>query len=575
MKREQIPDYNKKLVIKDRIFTPVNGVSLNNGIFKRVFENNISFLKQFHLEDLSYWFDVKSGRVAKGSPFRGHFEDNLKGQTAFQLLMGAGNALRWTEDVDLEKMLNDVLDVISSSAESDGYCMAVPKSEFPRNEYPHYVRIWLTYGLIAAYLSGNNRALETLKAWQNWFNSSRELPIIKYLELAYQGIVASTAAYMTPIGTQKDLEVVEKYYEEDWRLAQFSRQEKDCVQRRFQPGEEPHPHGSELESLEGYLDMFRATGAYYYLDAVLGAVEMYKKHWQHVGGGIVMCEFLKATEDCNTLDPRRPYNEFCCSSFWLHIFQRLHRLFPENESYVSEIEQSLYNVAFANQDENRSIRYFAVLEGTKVKGQVNSCCSGVGTRIFGSLPEYVFSISETDVYVDLFAAATLTYGRTKIMMETEMPYSGKVKIRIQDVEKPFDLHIRIPNWVPKAFKIGDVDAVPGTYTDIRVTKDLELDFFLEMEFGVHYYSGEAKIRNRNRVCYTYGPLLMAFVGTDDYPYTGAMGISLEDFNPDDINDFIESTDEPLVWKIRGKNAYLKPYMDIAQDEGFVVYPVCK
>lgn len=575
MKREQIPDYNKKLVIKDRIFTPVNGVSLNNGIFKRVFENNISFLKQFRLEDLSYWFDVKSGRVAKGSPFRGHFEDNLKGQTAFQLLMGAGNALRWTEDVDLEKMLNDVLDVISSSAESDGYCMAVPKSEFPRNEYPHYVRIWLTYGLIAAYLSGNNRALETLKAWQNWFNSSRELPIIKYLELAYQGIVASTAAYMTPIGTQKDLEVVEKYYEEDWRLAQFSRQEKDCVQRRFQPGEEPHPHGSELESLEGYLDMFRATGAYYYLDAVLGAVEMYKKHWQHVGGGIVMCEFLKATEDCNTLDPRRPYNELCCSSFWLHIFQRLHRLFPENESYVSEIEQSLYNVAFANQDEDRSIRYFAVLEGTKVKGQVNSCCSGVGTRIFGSLPEYVFSISETDVYVDLFAAATLTYGHTKIMMETEMPYSGKVKIRIQDVEKPFDLHIRIPNWVPKAFKIGDVDAVPGTYTDIRVTKDLELDFFLEMEFGVHYYSGEAKIRNRNRVCYTYGPLLMAFVGTDDYPYTGAMGISLEDFNPDDINDFIESTDEPLVWKIRGKNAYLKPYMDIAQDEGFVVYPVCK
>ena len=96
MKREQIPDYNKKLVIKDRIFTPVNGVSLNNGIFKRVFENNISFLKQFRLEDLSYWFDVKSGRVAKGSPFRGHFEDNLKGQTAFQLLMGAGNALRWT-----------------------------------------------------------------------------------------------------------------------------------------------------------------------------------------------------------------------------------------------------------------------------------------------------------------------------------------------------------------------------------------------------------------------------------------------------------------------------------------------
>ncbi len=576
MKRNQFPEYNDKLVQKDRIFTPVNGVTLNGGIFKTIFDNNIGFLKQFRIEDLSYWFDIKAGREAKGKPFRGHFEDNLKGQTAYQLLMGAGNALRWTQDEELEKLLNEVLDVIENTAESDGYCMAIPKSEFPRNEYPHYVRIWLTYGLIAAYLSGHDRALSILGRWENWFNSSRELPIIKYLELAYQGIVASTAAYMTPIGTEKDLETVEKYYEEDWRLAQFSREEKDCIQTRFQPGQEPHPHGSELESLEGYLDMFRATGAYYYLDAVLGAVDMYRKHWQHVGGGIVMCEFLKATEGCNTLDPRRPYNELCCSSFWLHIFQRLHRLFPDNEYYVSEIEKSLYNVAFADQDGESSIRYFAVLEGTKVKGQVNSCCTGVGTRIFGSLPEYIFSIAEEDVYIDLFASATLSYGTyAQITMDTDMPYSGSVRISVKNVTKPFRLHIRIPDWVPAPFTISGKCVQPGSYAEFPVESDTEFNFTLSMQFKVHYYSGEATFRNRNRVCYTYGPMLMAFVGTDDFPYTGTEGISLENFDTDDIYSFIEETDKPLVWKVKGKEALLKPYMDIMQDEGFVVYPVCR
>lgn len=575
MKRSQIPDYNSKVVQKDKVFTPVNGVTLDDGLFRKIFDNNVAFLKKFNMDDLTYWFDVKAGRPAKGTPFRGHFEDNLKGQTAYQVLMGAGNALRWIDDTELKSIVDYLVDVIHRTAEPDGYCMAIDKRYFPQNEYPHYVRIWLTYGLIAAYLSGNDEAMDVLGAWENWFNNSRELPIIKYLELAYQGIVASTAAYLSPIGSNKDIEVVEKYYEEDWRLAQFSREEKDCVQTRFQPGVEPHPHGSELESLEGYLDMFRATGAYYYLDAVLGAVNVYRNHWQHIGGGIVMCEFLKATEGCNTLDPRRPYNELCCSSFWMHIFQRLHRLFPENESYVSEIEKSLYNVAFADQDGDDVIRYFAVLEGTKVHGQKNSCCSGVGTRIFGSLPEYIFSISESDIYVDLFASATITTDFSRISMVTEMPYRQDVHLVVSDVAHPFKLHIRIPSWTVGDVTICSITAKPGSYLTLDVTGPIVIDFKLPMTFSVHYYSGEAAIRRKRRVGYVYGPMLMAFTGTAEYPYTNGCGISLEDFDTDNPETWLEETDSPLVWKVKGRDAYLKTYMDIVQDEQFVVYPVCK
>lgn len=61
-----------------------------------------------------------------------------------------------------------------------------------------------------------------------------------------------------------------------------------------------------------------------------------------------------------------PTGETCGSSFWTRINQRLHRLFPDVETYVAEIERSIYNVALANQGVNGSgIRYFTNLHEVK------------------------------------------------------------------------------------------------------------------------------------------------------------------------------------------------------------------
>jgi hypothetical protein len=584
MLMSQIPDYNSRLAVKDSVFTPINGVSLDDGLFKTVFENNLQYLKQFHLGDLTYWFDIKAGKPTTGKPFRGHFEDNLKGQTAFMVLMGAGNALRWIEDEKLDDICQHLLDTIEDTAESDGYAMAIPKSQFPSWEYPHYVRIWLTYGLLATSLSGHGQGLRILGKWEKWFNQNPELPIIKYLDLAYQGIVASTACYTSPIGTPKDLEVVQKYYEEDWRLAQFLHREKNCVQTRNQPGYEPHPHGSELESFEGYLDMYRSTGAYYYLQAVLGALELYKKYWQHVGGGIVMCEFLEAEPGCNFLTPKKPYNELCCSSFWLHINQRMHRIFPEEESYTAEIEKSLYNIAFANQDGTEGIRYFAHLEGNKSKGDINSCCSGVGTRIFGSLPEYIYSISEDDVYVDLFASSTLTWkrkeGDVEIKMTTSMPYDSQVVLQVKGESfQAFHLHIRVPYWATGEYCIHSgedkIRAVAGSYCCIEVTGEREFHFIIPMGFRSHKYTGVEEVVGYDRYCLEYGPLLMAFTGKAEYKYSTIQSILMEGYNPLKPEDWLTRSPETLNWEIIGKEGtLLVPYFSISE-ELFVTYPLFK
>ncbi len=524
---DQYFDYNGKLAVPDKLFTPQHGVRLRDGLWKDVFDNNRAYLKKLSVDGMLYWFRKKRGADAPGQPYTGHFEDNIKGQTAGLFLMGAGNTLRWTEDAQLRKTLCEIIDCIEAAAEPDGYLLPIDKKEFPTKEYPHYVRIWINYGLTAAALGGHPGALSMLRHWSDWFNRSRELPIIRYLNLAFQGIVASTFVYTTPVGVPEDIEVARTYYEEPWRLAQFIFREKDAIHIRKQPGYEPHPHGTELESFEGYLDLYRATGAYYYLNAVEGAVELYKRDWQHPGSGIVMCEFATAYPGCNWIRGDVRYNELCCTSFWIGLHQRLHRLFPDAEAHVAEIEKSLYNVAIANQDGDAGIRYFALLEGRKQAGGDVHCCCGVGTKIFGSLPEYLYTIAPDTISVDNYAASEIVWrrplGDVTVTMDADMPASGAVRLTVSaDSPQQFVLRVRIPGWcagsVPvlvngQPFAVGE----PGTYLAIPgVWRDGDIvTFDMPMAFRFAKYAGGDEVDGFARYSFERGPLLYALCGPLD------------------------------------------------------------
>ena len=68
-----------------------------------------------------YWFDDKTGTPTESEPYRGHFEDNLKGSTLSMFLMGAANTLRWTDEEELQRLIKIGIDRIKSAAEPDGF----------------------------------------------------------------------------------------------------------------------------------------------------------------------------------------------------------------------------------------------------------------------------------------------------------------------------------------------------------------------------------------------------------------------------------------------------------------------
>lgn len=75
----QFPQYQEKLAINDQLFSPQTGVKLKAGLFRQVFDYNRAFLKTLDKEAMKYWYCRKANIPTSAQPYRGHFEDNLKG----------------------------------------------------------------------------------------------------------------------------------------------------------------------------------------------------------------------------------------------------------------------------------------------------------------------------------------------------------------------------------------------------------------------------------------------------------------------------------------------------------------
>ena len=549
-----------KYSVEYKADVPVGGVRLTGGRLKKSFDNNIAFLKGFDLDRMLYWYRVHAGKPAPGVPYAadaGHFENNLKGQTAGQFMMGAGTALLWQEDEELRQTIDAILDEIADDQEEDGFLIPIARDEFKTREYPNYTRAWITFGLLDAGYAGHERAFELARGMTDFFNTCEVLPYVKDMNLGFQGILVPTRVYDSPVGKMEDIEVAQKYYQETWWLKQLIEKDHRAIYQH--PGN--HPHSTLLTSLEGYLDLYRVTGDELYWNAVVSALQMYEEKWQHVGGGIAMCEEDEYFPGCLWLDPKHNYNELCSTNFWILLNQRMRRLDPDNAHYADEIENSIYNVLLASQVESTGFHYLNFLERGKDWRYLDraTCCASLGTRLCGLLPQFLYTYTPQDVYVDLYAAseADLPNG-VSLKCETNMPDDGHVKITITRADKPFRLHLRMPRWA-----VRDGKSYYVVHENVHAGDVFEFD--LPMYFRVTRYTGGERRADAERYALEYGPLLYAAMGS---PWPVQVN-----WDPNKPEEWFEPAGGKL--RLRGDNAHeYWAYADI-HDEPFSVYPVVK
>ena len=563
---------------------PTEGVHVADGVFKSAMDNNVSYLmNSFSAGQLIRPFRERAGKPVDPTlpapiPF---WDIDLPGSNAGRFLMGAGNTLRWMEVKELRDKLNTVVDGIADCREPNGYIMGYPDNTIFYSERAGYTRSWVTHGLIAAGRAGNPKAYGLLRGYYDWFDQNPYLPeLLRRAGQGVQGQIADTETYFTPIGKPKDIQVVQQYFQEDYWMNELAADDPSAVWQY--PYD--HPHNYLITALEAYMDQYLATGSTKYLDASLGGWKLYHDDWMHIGGSVAITEGESYPPKSYYLSP--PTGELCGSSFWVLFNQRFSLLYPNQEKYVTQIEKSIYNVGLANQVGSQGYRYHATLVGGKEGPQwgsfaKNTCCEGQGTRLIGSLPEYLYSIAKDGIYVRLYAPSSINWKQNGhdlgVQMQTTFPYSPKVHLVLTaSTPSASVIRIRVPSWAAQDMPIlvnGQVkaDGKPGTYAVLsRTWKNGDVvSFDLPMSFRFTLYTGVQTIPGRDRYALEYGPILMAAAGPLDSQQEVAIAQS-----PAKLAVSLQPiAGQPLHFAIPGDTGhYYMPYW-LVQNERFTCFPI--
>jgi DUF1680 family protein len=592
------------VAVPEQLRTPTGGVTLTGGVLQRTFDNNVKYLlDHFAEDDLLYVFRERAGRAKPpGKPFGwDNGGPRVPGSATALFLMGSGNALRWEQNEALRRRMDAVICGIAETRQPNGFMMGYSEEQTAVRENANYVRAWMTHGLIDASIAGNPKALELIRGQLTWFNHcpyldkvvDRKRGYIPDHWIPYQGMISSTRMYLSPLGQEDDIKLVRERYQEDWWLDQLLANDDRAIYER------PEPHCYEITALEAYLDMYRITGEIRYLQAVLNAWQMLREKWQMPGGSWALCERRRYPPKSYLLGVESRTGELCCAVFWVKLNQRLHRLFPENETFVAEIETSIYNAAIGNQIGTTGIAYHTVLDGRKDEPKSppqGTCCEGQGTRLYASLPEYLYSLSDRGVVVDLYAPSRIEWkqgGETvRLTTSTTFPEGEDVRMALDTTGRaPLRISLRIPGWVSGAVEVqlnGKTVAagLPGSYVHLdRAWKaGDELALRLPRKFRLRRYEGYDQVAGHSRYALEHGPILLALTGKVNFQQTMRL-IS----DPARLPDWLKPVAEnPLHfriltdrsdWTLREDEGWsprsfeYMPYYDVPAGQAFTVFPV--
>ena len=569
---------------------PANGVILQAGVFNDCYTRNIAYLNHCFA---SPTFCDGEGWTAW-----------LPGSNEGRMLQGAGNTLRWGERGDMRDIVNTIVNRIDSRQRADGYSNYYPErdsysclwsvnlidgkrnlqsKDLVNSERKNYDRVFWTRGLLDAGNAGNDKAYSVVRNFYDWFNDCSYLNKMLDGSNSTNGLPGGGLVYLSPAGKSKDMVVTERYFDQDYWIKELINENPLCI-TYYQI---TNSHCYELLGLEAFLDEYRATGASKYIDAVKGGWNTYNDNFKHIGGLTAICEGHTYPPQSYYLEHNRHTGETCGGVFWININSRLMKLYPAEEKYAAEVEKVIYNVIMASQDDKGYIRYHNLLNGVmKRAGCANTCCECSSVGLIAKLPEYIYSIADDGIYINLFAASTISWEQDNeilgLAMNTQFPKSEDVSISFKgSSSKKMKIRVRIPSWAEGDVKVNvnettAVTGKPGTYVTIdRIWKDNDMiSFDLPMSFRMHKYTGLSQDKEYDKYALTYGPLLMSLVGDSADSTLNIPAIKLiENLKPITGDPLQFDLNAQLKFDLNGKpGCKYMPFFQVQEGEKFNCYP---
>ena len=488
----------------DYPYRPANmtDVSIKEGFWLPRFETN---------RKVTVWADFRkseeTGRIANFMNAAKRLKGSFKGipfddSDVFKIIEGAAYTLATHPDAELEKYLDELIDIIAAAQEPDGYLYTARTTGFD-------------YG------TQNGKTNYGMMGPTRWSNcpSSHELYNVGHMyeaAVAYYNVtgkrklldVAIRSADLVertfgPGPTQ--LKAVPGHEEIELALCKLYRTTGDVrylnLARHFlkqrgdgtKVGAGQQAHIPVVEQREavghavratylycGMADVAALAGDQAFIDAVDAIWANVAEKKLHLTGGVGARRGGEAFGDNYELPNERAYLETCAAignALWNQRMFLMHG----DAKYIDILERIIYN-GFLSGISLTGDEFFYPNPLASKGGYARSkwfgcsCCPVNVVRFIPQIAQFAYALRENTAYVNLFVASDaklkLDNGEIKLAQQTEYPWKGLSMITVTPATngQQFDLAIHIPGWAIGRPVPSDLytQVVPAKLDDVTV-----------------------------------------------------------------------------------------------------------
>jgi len=233
------------------------------------------------------------------------------------------------------------------------------------------------------------------------------------------------------------------------------------------------------------------------------------------------------------------YCETCASVgmvYWNHRMNLLHC----DSKYADIMELSMYNGALAGM--SYSGDEFFYVNPLETNGDHHrqgwfdvSCCPTQISRFIPSIGNYLYAVSETGIYINLYIASSsyikVNENQVSVVQETEYPLEGTIKIKVTpEIIEEFEINLRLPSW-SKSVKVSiNGNKLSNLYVEkgyIKILREWAAgdEICLELDMSIQKVISHPRVKmNAGKLAIKCGPLVYCVEECDNRENYEKIGI---------------------------------------------------
>jgi DUF1680 family protein len=403
----------------------------------------------------------------------------------YKVIEGASYSLMLKPDKELEKKLDELIDIIAKAQEPDGYIYSARTSKSEKMNRSIGTERWsnlqwshelynaghMFEAAVAHFMATNKKSFLTIalkcadllvkdfgpgKVLLPPGHQEIELGLVKLYRLTGEEKYLNLAKYFLDIrGKGKELTGRESWGE-------YSQDHKPVIDQ-----DEAVGHAVRAAYMYSAIaDVAALTGDESYVIAL-------DKIWDNVvSKKIYLTGGLGATGSWEGFGPNydlpnaSAYNETCASIANVYWNHRMFLLKGDGK-YIDILERTLYNALLSGISiSGDKFFYPNPLESFGTHERSNwfecACCPGNVTRFIASVANYIYAVRDKEIFVNLFTnnLSNLKIDNDDVILnqKTKYPWEGRIvlNVNLKKQTKDFSINLRIPGWAQDEVVASDL-----------------------------------------------------------------------------------------------------------------------